>query len=49
MHLEHGEVLVIACGHGRVDELTAALLDSGGRLVDSRFAHPTHEEDASDV
>ena len=48
-HLEPGEVLVVACGHGRVDEVTDALLDAGGRLVESRFTHPTHEEDVSDV
>jgi len=30
-------------------EVTDALLDAGGRLVESRFTHPTHEEDVSDV
>ena len=48
-HLQPGEVLVVACGHGRVDEVTTALLDSGGRVIENRFTHPTHEDDASDV
>jgi hypothetical protein len=35
-HLQPGEVLVVACGHDRVDEVTTTLLDSGGRLVENR-------------
>lgn len=48
-HLEPGEVLVVACVHGRVEEVTATLTDSGGQLIDNRFTHPTHEEDVGDV
>ncbi|HYN35249.1 MAG TPA: hypothetical protein VES40_21670 [Ilumatobacteraceae bacterium] len=48
-HLEPGEVLVVACAHGRADEVTTALLGSGGRLVENRSTHPTHEDDVGDV